>query len=153
MGARLECHTSVLIILENLPVLLDRRVWQEACALHDAGYVVSVICPRCSADELVYETVEGIEIYRHHRWEASGLLGYPLEYVWALAAELVLATRIYLRKRFRVIQACNPPDTLFLIGALFKLLGVRFIFDHHDLVPELFEAKFGRGGLFYRLAH
>ena len=71
--------------------------------------------------------------------------------VCALAAEFLLALRVYARTRFRVLQACNPPDTIFLIGLFFKLFGVRFIFDHHDLNPELYEAKFQRRGLGYKL--
>jgi len=144
-------HTAVLIIVENLPVPFDRRVWQEACALAEAGYRVSVICPKGRGFEASRETREGIEIYRHRLWEASGPLGYLLEYGWALLAEFLLALRIYARTRFRVLHACNPPDTIFLIGLFFKLFGVRFIFDHHDLNPELFEAKFQRKGFFYRL--
>ena len=143
--------TSVLIIVENLPVPMDRRVWQEACALTEAGYRVSVICPRGRGFEAGRETRAGIEIYRYRIWEASGPLGYPLEYGWALLAEFLLAVRVYVRTRFRILHACNPPDTIFLIGLFFKLFGVRFIFDHHDLNPELFEAKFNRKGFFYRL--
>ena len=97
------------------------------------------------------ETLEGIEIYRHWLWEASGPLGYLLEYSWALTAQFLLALRVYARTRFRILQACNPPDTIFLIGLFFKLFGVRFIFDHHDLNPELYEAKFQRRGLGYKL--
>ncbi len=143
--------TAVCIIVENLPVPFDRRVWQEARALQEAGYRVSVICPRGCGFERGRETLDGIEIYRHRIWEASGPLGYLLEYSWALAAEFFLALRVYMRTRFRVVHAANPPDTIFLIALLFKPFGVRFIFDHHDLNPELFEAKFGKRGLFYRL--
>jgi glycosyltransferase involved in cell wall biosynthesis len=143
---------GVLIIVEDLPVPFDRRAWQEACALRDAGYRVSVICPKRNQFTRSRETLEGIEIYRHRLREASGLFGYLLEYPWALAAEWVLALRVYCRTRFRVIQACNPPDTIFLVAAFFKLFGVRFIFDHHDVNPELYEVKFGwRRGLLYRL--
>ncbi|HEV2491788.1 MAG TPA: glycosyltransferase family 4 protein [Terriglobia bacterium] len=142
---------AVCIIVENLPVPFDRRVWQEARALREAGYQVSVICPKGRGFEARRETREGIEIYRHWLWEASGPLGYFLEYTWALAAEFWLALRVYARTRFRVLQTCNPPDTIFLIGLFFKLFGVRFIFDHHDLNPELYEAKFRRRGLGYRL--
>ncbi|MGH9378966.1 MAG: glycosyltransferase family 4 protein, partial [Terriglobia bacterium] len=99
-----------------------------------------------------YQRLEEIEIYRHSIPEAAGPLGYLLEYSWALAAEFALALRVYHRTRFRVLHACNPPDTIFLIALFFRIFGVRFIFDHHDLNPELFEAKFGKkGGLFYRL--
>jgi glycosyltransferase involved in cell wall biosynthesis len=141
----------VCIIVENLPVPFDRRVWQEARALTDAGYRVSVICPKARGFEASREMLEGIEIYRHRLWEASGPLGYLLEYAWALLAEFYLALKIYARTRFRILHACNPPDTIFLLGLIFKLLGVRFIFDHHDLSPELYEAKFGQRGLLHRL--
>jgi glycosyltransferase involved in cell wall biosynthesis len=145
--------TAVCIVVENLPVPLDRRVWKEACALRDAGYRVSVICPKGSGFSAGYETLDGIEIYRHRAWEASGIAGYLLEYSVALAAEFLLALKIFARTRFRILQACNPPDTIFLIGLLLKPLGVRFIFDQHDLGPELFEAKFGKhSGPLYRLA-
>jgi glycosyltransferase involved in cell wall biosynthesis len=143
---------SVCLIVENLPVPFDRRVWQEACALRDAGYRVSVISPRRGEFQSSYECCEGIEIYRHSLWEASSPLGYLVEYGWALTAEFWLAVKVYRRSRFRILHACNPPDTIFLIGRLFRPLGVRFIFDHHDLNPELYEAKFGKkSGLLYRL--
>jgi glycosyltransferase involved in cell wall biosynthesis len=141
---------AVCIVVENLPVPLDRRVWKEACALTDAGYQVSVICPKGTGYEASWERIDGIDIYRHRSWEASGALGYLLEYSWSLLAELYLTLKVYSRTRFRVLQACNPPDTIFLIALLFRLVGVRFVFDQHDLGPELYEAKFGsRGGPIY----
>jgi glycosyltransferase involved in cell wall biosynthesis len=142
---------AVCIMVENLTVPFDRRVWQEARALREAGHRVSVICPKGPGFEESRETLEGIEIYRHRIWEASGPLGYFVEYGWALLAEFILALRVYYRTRFRVLQACNPPDTMFAIGLFFKLFGVRFIFDHHDLNPELFEAKFRKRGFGYKL--
>ncbi|HZP01023.1 MAG TPA: glycosyltransferase family 4 protein [Terriglobia bacterium] len=142
---------AVCIIVEDLPVPFDRRVWQEACALWEAGYRVSVICRKGKDYGASYERIAGIDIYRHGIWEASSPFGYLIEYSMALAAEFVLALKAYRRTRFRILHACNPPDTIFLIGLFFKLLGVRFIFDHHDLNPELFEAKFHRKGFFHRL--
>jgi glycosyltransferase involved in cell wall biosynthesis len=143
---------SVLMIVENLPVPFDRRVWQEATTLRAAGYGVAVICPRGKGYDARYEEIDGIAIYRHPLpFEASGAAGYALEYAAALFWQLVLAWRIYFSRGFDVIHACNPPDTIFLVGALFKLLGKRFLFDHHDINPELYEAKFGRRDLFYRL--
>jgi len=142
---------AVCIIVENLPVPQDRRVWQEARALTEVGHRVSIICPNGPGFQRSRETLEGIEIYRHGVREGSGPLGYLVEYTWALIVELFLALRIYARTGFRILQACNPPDTIFLIGAFFKLLGVRFIFDHHDLNPELYEVKFQRKDFFYRL--
>lgn len=146
-----EHSIAVCIIVENLSVPFDRRVWQEACALRDAGYRVSIICPKGRGFEQGRETLDEIEIYRHRIWEASGPAGYLIEYPWALCAEFFLALRIYARIRFRILHACNPPDTILLIGLFFKLFGVRFIFDHHDLNPELYLAKFGRKDFFYRL--
>lgn len=145
--------TGVCIVVENLPVPLDRRVWKEAHALRDAGYQVSVICPKGRGFTASYEVLDGIEIYRHHAWEGSRVWGYLLEYSWALLAEFFLTLKVFARTRFRILQACNPPDTIFLIALFLKLFNVRFIFDQHDLGPELFEAKFGnRSGLFYRLS-
>jgi glycosyltransferase involved in cell wall biosynthesis len=143
--------TGVCIIIENLTVPVDRRMWQEARTLAEAGYRVSVICPKGRGFEQPYEVREGIEIYRHGLWEASGPLGYFLEYALALVSEFRLALKAYRRTRFRVIHAANPPDTMFLVALFFRLFGVRFIFDHHDLNPELYEAKFGSRGLFYHL--
>ncbi len=119
--------------------------------MRDAGYRVSVICPKARGFERGRETLEDIEIYRYRVWEASRPLGYLVEYALALAAQFVLSLRVYTRTRFRVLQACNPPDTIFFVGIFFKLLGVRFIFDHHDLNPELYEAKFGRRDFGYKL--
>lgn len=145
--------TGICIIVENLAVPLDRRVWKEACALRDAGYRVSVVSPKGRGFTKSYEELDGIEIYRHSVREGQGVAGYVIEYGWALAMEFLLALRIFFRTRFRILQACNPPDTIFLIALFFKMLGVRFVFDHHDLCPELFEAKFGkRSGMLYRLS-
>jgi glycosyltransferase involved in cell wall biosynthesis len=144
---------GICIVVENLPVPLDKRVWKEACALRDVGYRVSVICPKGKGYTAAYELRDGIEIYRHNSWEAAKISGYFLEYSWAFVAELFLTLRVFARSRFRILQGCNPPDTIFLIGLLMKLLGVRYIYDQHDLGPELFEAKFGRrGGVFYWIA-
>ena len=121
---------GVLIIIENLPFPFVRRAWQEACALRDAGYRVSVISPKGAGCERSSETIEEIEIYRYGVWEASGPAGYLLEYVGALAAQLYLALKIYFRTRFRVVHTWNPPDIMFLIGLFFKLFGARYIFDH-----------------------
>ncbi len=138
-------------MVENLPVPFVRRAWQEACALRDAGYRVSVISPKGPGCESSRERLDGIEVYRHRVWEASGPLGYLLEYSGALAAQFFLALKIYARTRFRILHAWNPPDTMFLIALFFRFFGVRFIFDHLDLCPELYLAKFGRKDFFYRL--
>src|SRR5688572_10532851 len=136
----------VLILVENLPVPLDRRVWQESCALRDAGYEVVVICPRMRGFIQPYEFLEGIHIYRHAiSEEAGGLAGFFREYLSALWGEWWLAWRAWRRHRFRIIHLCNPPDLLFLVALPFKmLLSTRIIYDVHDVWPEMFEAKFGR---------
>ena len=142
----------VLILVENLPSPFDRRVWQEACALRDAGYGVSIICPTGRGYERKFEAIDGIHVYRYRLpFEASGAAGYAVEYAIALAWTFVLAWRVLLTRGFDVIHACNPPDLFFLIGGFFKLLGKKFVFDHHDLNPELYEAKFGRRDFFHRL--
>jgi len=147
-----QVPVPVCIIDENLTVPADRRVWREAKALAEAGYSVSVICPEAVGFQKPHETLEGIEIYRHRSLEGSTLLGHLLEYAWAIVVEFFLALRVYARKRFRIIHACNPPDTIFLIALFFKLFGVRFVFDHHDPTPEFYSARFQRKGLIYRLA-
>lgn len=147
----MERKPAVLIVVENLPVPLDRRVWQESRALRDAGYEVVVICPRMRGCLAPYECLEGIHIYRH--WisaEAGGLLGFLGEYASALVGETWLAWKAWWRHRFRVVHLCNPPDLLFLVAWPFRvLLGCKVIYDVHDVWPEFFEAKFHRRGFFY----
>lgn len=143
---------KVLIIVENLPVPFDRRVWMESITLASAGYDVTVICPKGKGYESEYEVIDGIYIYRHDLPpELSSSIGYIQEYSHALWHELRLARKVF-RERggFDVIHACNPPDLIFLIGFWFKLFhGVKFVFDQHDLNPELFESKFNKRGFFY----
>ena len=140
------------MLVENLPSPFDRRVWQEACALRDAGYIVSIICPTGRGCEGKFESIDGIHIYRYSLpLEAAGAAGYAVEYAIALAWSFVLAWRVLLARGFDVIHACNPPDLFFLIGGFFKLFGKKFVFDHHDLNPELYEAKFGRRDFLHRL--
>ncbi|HXN15135.1 MAG TPA: glycosyltransferase, partial [Usitatibacter sp.] len=142
----------VLILVENLPSPFDRRVWQEACTLHRAGYQVSIICPMGRGFERRYEEIDGIAIYRYPlAWEAQGALGYALEYSLALWNTWLLTWKVLFDRGFDVIHACNPPDLFFLIGGFFKLFGKKFVFDHHDINPELYEAKFGRRDFFWKL--
>jgi glycosyltransferase involved in cell wall biosynthesis len=137
---------SVLIVVENLPVPLDRRVWQEATALARAGYTVSVICPKGGKYSSSYEQRDGIHIFRHRLpIEGMGVFGYFLEYGCAFVAEFFLACKVYRRIGFDVIQACNPPDNIFIIGCFFRLFfGTKFVFDHHDPFADLFAVKFPR---------
>jgi glycosyltransferase involved in cell wall biosynthesis len=142
----------VLILVENLPSPFDRRVWQEATTLRDAGYAVTIVCPTGQGCESRYELLDGIHIHRYPLpLEASGASGYAIEYGSALARAGWLALKLFFTRGFDIVHACNPPDLFFLIGGFFKLFGRKFVFDHHDLCPELYEAKFGRRDFFYRL--
>ncbi|WP_284424107.1 glycosyltransferase family 4 protein [Bradyrhizobium sp. SSBR45G] len=143
----------ILMIVENLPVPFDRRVWCEATSLRKAGYEVAVICPKGRGHDASYELLEDIHIYRHPLpVEARGIAAYFIEYPTALFWELLLAVKVAWKHGFDAIHACNPPDLIFLLGILFKLFGrKRFIFDHHDVNPELYEAKFGRKDVFWKL--
>lgn len=141
------------MIVENLSVPFDRRVWQEATALKRNGYDITIICPMANGYESKCEVIDGIRIYRHPLpVEARRRNMYVVEYSAALFWEFILAWRVFLRHDFDVIHACNPPDTIFLVGAFFKFfLGKKFLFDHHDLNPDLYLAKFNRQDIFYRL--
>ncbi|MDZ8110123.1 MAG: glycosyltransferase family 4 protein [Nostoc sp. DedQUE12a] len=141
----------VLIIVENLPVPFDRRVWMEATTLQKAGYEVAVISPTGNGFDKDYEVIEQIHIYRHPLPpEESSVVGYLREYSWAINWQFSLAQRVWRERGFDVIHICNPPDLLFLVAGWFKLFhGVRIIFDHHDLSPEMYEAKYQRRDIFY----
>ncbi len=142
----------VLILVANLPVPPDRRVWHEATALTAAGYQVSVICPKGKGFLASHEVIEGVHVYRYTLpLEASGLIGFVVEYGLTLFWATVLSLRVAFTRGFDVLQACNPPDLYFLLGAFYRLFGKRFIFDHHDLCPELYEVKFNRRGFLYRV--
>ncbi len=143
----------VLIVVENLPVPLDRRVWLEATTLTAHGYHVSVICPTGRGWDKHYEEIEGVHIYRYPEPpEAhSGAKAYALEYGMALRHMFRLAKRVRREQGFDVIHGCNPPDLVFLLARRYRRSGVRYLFDHHDVCPELYEAKFGRKGAFYKI--
>lgn len=143
---------KVLIIVENLPVPFDTRVWQEATTLAENGYLVSVICPKGKGYDADYEYLNGVHVYRHDLpAEGNGALGYAREYFCALREELRLAKKIYKERGFHVIHGCNPPDDIYMVARRFKKKGVDYVFDHHDICPELFEAKFGKAsGLLYK---
>jgi len=143
---------KVLIIVENLPLPFDRRVWHECRTLTAAGAQVAVICPTGKGYEAAYEEIDGVHIYRHSLpLDAKGASGYLLEYGAALWHEMRLALKIARKHGFDTIQGCNPPDLIFLIAWPFKLFGKRYIFDHHDINPELYEAKFNKRGFFWKL--
>ncbi|HEY1822531.1 MAG TPA: glycosyltransferase family 4 protein [Trebonia sp.] len=142
----------ILIIVQNLPVPFDRRVWLECRTLTRAGYRVAVVCPKGPGDP-AYQVIEGVEIYKYRPYSpGGGAATYIAEYAYSFAATLLLSLKAARRGRFGVVQSCNPPDIFWPIGLLFKLWhGSRFVFDHHDLCPETFESRFPGGSpLFYR---
>jgi glycosyltransferase involved in cell wall biosynthesis len=143
--------TRVVILVENLPVPFDRRPWREATTLSTAGYDVSVVCPKASGFEEEEIVLDGVRILRHSMPpEQSNPSGYIREYAAALRAEWRLLLKISREGRIDIIHMCNPPDLLFIVALPFKFFqGTRVVFDHHDLSPELWEAKYGKRGFFY----
>jgi glycosyltransferase involved in cell wall biosynthesis len=142
---------KVLIIVENAPVPFDTRVTKEALSLLEAGYEVTVLCPRAKGAMPGYEIIDGIRVYRHPMpEEGNSAIGYLWEYGCAIFWEFWYVWWIYLRHGFHVIQGCNPPDNIFLVALPFKLFGVKYIFDHHDAIPELYLSKYDKRGILYK---
>ena len=145
---------KVLMLVENLPVPADPRVWKEATTLHNHGFAVSVICPkgttRCRES---YACIDGIHIYRYPMpVTGNGSISYIFEYSIALLMTFMLSLKVLLRHGFDVIHAANPPDTFFLLGLFYRLFGKKYIFDQHDLAPEMLSVKFqGRMKIVSRL--
>ena len=134
----------VLMLLENSVYPHDSRVFSVATALTAAGYHVTVIAPAISEQRL-HEVLNGVRVCRFpFRTSGNGLLGYLWEYGYSMAATFVLSLFVFARYGFDVVHANNPPDTFVFIAAFYKLFGVRFVFDHHDLSPEMYCARFGR---------
>jgi len=136
----------ILIIVQNLPVPFDRRVWLECQALISAGYRVAVVCPKGRGDP-AYEVIDSVELYKY-RPHAPG--GSKFSFVTEYAYSFLATARAMLRARpsggFAVIQACNPPDIFWPLAMAFRAIeGTRFVFDHHDLCPELYESRFPGG--------
>ena len=144
---------GILFIVENNNVPPDIRVWREARTAKQAGYSVTIISPKTVHFPKSYEVIDGIEIYRHPFLENKGGKIYTLvEYANAFFWEVLLSLRVFFKGRFDIIHGANPPDHIFLIALLFKVFDVKFIFDHHDLAPELYICKFsGRKRMTYRL--
>jgi len=137
---------SVLLVVENLPVPYDRRVWQEALALRDADYRVTVISPATPLFPKLHEHLEGICVYRYPMLiEGKGRAGLVIEYVWSFACIFLWTLFVALRRGFDVIMIANPPDIFFPIMRMWRWFGKKTVFDHHDLTPELFSTKFGAG--------
>lgn len=141
---------TCVIVIENLPISLDRHVWQQAIALRDDGWFVLVICPAKPNDSAGFEIIQEVHIYSHPLSEARSTSGYLWEYSQALFYESMLLFKLYRMHCFKVIHACNPPDLLLIFCIFYKLLGVKLVFDQHDLSPEIMEIRAGRGFL-YRL--
>ena len=136
-----------LILVEDLPVPFDRRVWSEATTLRAAGWRVTVVCPKGDGARRWHERIEGIEIFRYPLpTTAAGMAAHLAEYAVAMPASLILALLAWRGRRFDVVHACNPPDFFFPIGGLFRALGSAFVFDQHDLAPEVYVAQGGRKG-------
>src|SRR3989442_3690714 len=152
-AVRAPAGRRVLMLVENNPYPQDYRVRREAMALADAGYQVTVISPAESGQPW-REIIDGVRVYRYPAPRAaSGFMGYLLEYGYSTVAMFILSLLVYLREGFDVIHAANPPDTLVFVAAGYKLLGKRFVYDHHDLAPELYRARSaGRGNHLIHLA-
>lgn len=143
---------KILIIVENAPVPFDPRVWKEACSLRKNGYEVTVLSPRDKGYDRGHEVIDGVHIYRHPMpREAATSLGHLFEYGCALFWEFLYSWWIYFRHGFHVIEGCNPPDTIFLVALPFKIFGVKYIFDHHDASPELYQSKYKKDGFLFRV--
>jgi len=139
--------SRVLIIVQNLPVPFDRRVWLECQALVGAGYEVAVVCPK-GKDDPAFQVVDSVSLYKYRPYAPGGSkLGFVLEYVYSFLATARLVLRARRRSgRFDVIQACNPPDIFWPIARLLRVRDrTRFVFDHHDLCPELYQSRFPAG--------
>lgn len=136
----------ILIIVQNLPVPFDRRVWLECGTLTDAGYRVAVVCPKGPGDPS-YQVLDGVELYKYRAYSpGGGKSSFVLEYLYAFFATLWLTTKAARTGRFDAIQSCNPPDIFWPIGVLFRVVhGSHFVFDHHDLCPETYTLRFPRG--------
>ncbi|HTX27470.1 MAG TPA: glycosyltransferase family 4 protein [Streptosporangiaceae bacterium] len=136
----------LLIIVQNLPVPFDRRVWLECQALTSAGYRVAVVCPKGKGDP-AYEVIDSVELYKYRPYAPGGSkASFIAEYVYSFLATTRGALRARRSGRFAVIQACNPPDIFWPLALAFRVLeGTRFVFDHHDLCPELYRSRFPEG--------
>ncbi|MFO7193977.1 MULTISPECIES: glycosyltransferase family 4 protein [Thermocrispum] len=141
----------VCIVVQNLPVPFDRRVWLECQALRDAGYEVSVVCPKAKGDPS-YQQLDGVHLFKYRAFPPiTRQIMFLAEYTYSIVATFLGLVRAYRRRRFAAIQLCNPPDVLFVAALPFLVRGVKLVFDQHDLCPELYESRFGtRAALPYR---
>lgn len=132
----------IVMLLANCTYPEDGRARREAGTLVEAGYAVTVICPR-GPGQPRHDTVGGVRVRRYRLPTPPGAVGYVVEHVWAVLASLVLSLRLARGEGFDVVHAHNPPDLLVLVGAVHQRLGRRFVYDHHDLAPDLYLARFG----------
>ncbi|GAB3927660.1 glycosyltransferase family 4 protein [Kribbella albertanoniae] len=134
----------ILIIIQNLWVPFDRRVWEECKALKGAGYDVTVVCPKGPGDP-AYQVIDGVAVHQYKAYAPGGSkAGFIVEYAYSFLMTLMLVLRARKAGRFQVMQACNPPDIFWPIAILLRKLDrTKFVFDHHDLCPELFQSRFG----------
>lgn len=139
-----------LILVQNLPLPGDRRVWLECKSLRDAGFDVAAITPSGPGDA-PYQLLEGVHLFKYKPpKDAGSTLSFIWEFIYCWVQTLMLTVRVWKRiGKFDVIQSCNPPDTFFLIALLFRPFGVKFVFDQHDLNPEVYESRFKKRGIFY----
>ena len=139
----------VLILVQNLSVPFDRRVWLECQSLVAAGFRVAVVCPKAPGDPTYYR-LRGVDLFKYRQFApGSSSVSFVLEYAYSFIMTLGLSLRANFRDPFDVVQSCNPPDLFWPIGILFRVLnGSSFVFDHHDLCPELFQARFPDGNRF-----
>jgi glycosyltransferase involved in cell wall biosynthesis len=149
----MKSKAGVLMLIENSTFPNDRRMRHLAEALLGAGYRVSVICQRRKdLNQSGFEVVDGIKVYRYRvPFQASTRLGYVIEYPWAFLCLGALSLLVWIRDGFDVVHCANPPDIMFLIARLFKLFGKKFVYDQHDLCPELYQSKFERQDRVYRI--
>jgi glycosyltransferase involved in cell wall biosynthesis len=142
----------ILIVVQNLPVPFDRRVWLECRALAEAGYQVAVVCPKGNGDPS-YEVIDNVELYKYRPYAPGGSkASFAAEYAYSFAATAWQTLKARRKGRFAVLQACNPPDIFWPIALALRAIDrTKFVFDHHDLCPELFKSRFPDGpGLPYR---
>lgn len=152
LGVHMHVKHRILIIVQNLPVPFDRRVWLECQALTSAGYQVAVVCPKGHGDP-GHEVIDGVEIYKYRPYAPGGSkVSFVAEYAYSFLATAWQTLKARKHGRFAVIQACNPPDIFWPLGLAFRAAErTKFVFDHHDLCPELFESRFtGGSSLPYR---
>ena len=147
----LSAGTHVCVVVQNLPVPFDRRVWLECQALRDAGYEVSVVCPKAAGDP-GYQVLDGVHLFKYRAFPPiTRKVAFLAEYAYSILATAYHLVRAWRRRPFSAVQVCNPPDVLFAAALPFLACGVRLVYDQHDLCPELYRSRFsGTPDLPYR---